>query len=119
MAVLLFFHLFFRFRYYNSWIETSEEPAISDTSSSLLSTSPPKSSPKSTAGMKLLENAKKEEQKLKNSLGLEEDDFENMVPARVDGSIEWSISVTNSGRKVEQESSDEEEDEDVFGTSFL
>ncbi|KAL3874664.1 hypothetical protein ACJMK2_037645 [Sinanodonta woodiana] len=94
-------------RYYNSWIETSDEPAQSDTSSSGLSESPKVSDPS-------------KQHPRKNSLDLP-DDIEQLVPQFGGASQDFSISYEPSGSHMETESEEEEDDEDMelFGLSLL
>ncbi|XP_013386608.1 eIF-2-alpha kinase GCN2 isoform X2 [Lingula anatina] len=101
-------------RYYNSWIETSNEPVQSE--SSLSSNSTPKTATISTIPTNSSIRNK--------SLGLGIDmDFDKNVPPPLDESVEWSVSVSHEA-PVESPSSsssseDEEEDSDVFGASFM
>ncbi|XP_045185726.2 eIF-2-alpha kinase GCN2-like [Mercenaria mercenaria] len=103
-------------RYYNSWIETSDEPAESDSSSSLTET--PKDSDS--------------EKKVvfpcnfgKDSLGFT-DDIEKFAPQINSPSADFSISFEPSRSMPHgfhgsdsDSSSDEEDPEDVFGLSFM
>ncbi|XP_048732268.2 eIF-2-alpha kinase GCN2-like [Ostrea edulis] len=88
-------------RYFNSWIEVSDDPAHSESSSSASTT--PKSTPKTP-------------DKLHNSLDMT-DNIERLAPQTVEESVEWSRSysaIINPGWD-----SEEEDEADVFGTSFL
>jgi hypothetical protein len=88
-------------RYFNSWIEVSDDPAHSESSSSVSTT--PRSTPKTP-------------DKLHNSLDLT-DNIERLAPQTVEESVEWSRSysaIINPGWD-----SEEEDEADVFGTSFL
>ena len=66
-------------RYYNSWIETSEETAASDTSTSQIDTSSSEPPADKSASSRLTPSVSVH---MRNSLGLR-DDFENLVPAEV------------------------------------
>ncbi|XP_061166164.1 eIF-2-alpha kinase GCN2-like [Saccostrea echinata] len=90
-------------RYFNSWIEVSDDPAHSESSSSNSTT--PRSTPKTP-------------DKVHNSLDLT-DNAERLAPETVEESVEWSRSysaIINPGWDSEE---DEEDEADVFGTSFL
>nr|WAQ68452.1 eIF-2-alpha kinase GCN2 [Haliotis discus hannai] len=99
-------------RYYNSWIEVSEEPAQSDTSSSYTSKTTDSSQKKSAPSCN-------NEQ---NSFDVT-DDIEREAPKAIEGSMEWSVSLafdTACQKCLASDSDDDDEDEqDVFGKSFL
>ncbi|XP_060076346.1 eIF-2-alpha kinase GCN2-like [Ylistrum balloti] len=96
-------------RYYNSWIETSEDPAESDSSWS--STNTPQS-PSVKAP------TQQPSAFFHNTLNLT-DDLEKFAPKAVpmEESIEWSVSYNVGGTNMQE--SDSEDEEDVFGASFL
>lgn len=88
-------------RYFNSWIELSDDPAHSESSSALSSS--PKSTPKTP-------------DKMTNTLDIT-DNIERLAPQTVEDSVEWSQSysaIINPGWD-----SEEEDEADVFGTSFM
>lgn len=88
-------------RYFNSWIELSDDPAHSESSSALSSS--PKSTPKTP-------------EKLTNTLDIT-DNIERLAPQTMEESVEWSRSysaIINPGWD-----SEEEDEADVFGTSFM
>ncbi|KAL5008543.1 hypothetical protein ScPMuIL_014124 [Solemya velum] len=106
-------------RYYNSWIETSDEPAETE-SSSLSSDTPKNNDPAKKKGISDLLSPF-----YRNSLGLI-DDIEQYAPQQVNSkcSSDWSEVHEPSGNEADidvgSDSEDEELDEgDVFGTSFL
>jgi len=103
-------------RYINSWIETSNEPVMSDSAST--STAASEISAINPPKIQHLINPTMHQ----NSLGLR-DDIEKFAPAPiVEGSIEWSVSaeIVGSHGNEEESSSEEDDDiEDVFGGSFL
>ncbi|XP_041355156.1 eIF-2-alpha kinase GCN2-like [Gigantopelta aegis] len=101
-------------RYYNSWIEVSEEPAYSEDSSLSKSDS---SSKKSPADVNVT----------RNSLGFL-DSIEQNVPQMANSSVEWSINLSYDTAAVEKPSEsdsddddddDDDDENDVFGVSFL
>ncbi|XP_069116071.1 eIF-2-alpha kinase GCN2-like [Argopecten irradians] len=98
-------------RYYNSWIETSEDPAESDSSSWNSSNTP------QSPAAKVLATTQPSSFH-HNTLNIT-GDFENLVPKAVpaEESIEWSVSYDVGGTNTQE--SDSEDEEDVFGTSFL
>lgn len=88
-------------RYFNSWIELSDDPAHSESSSALSSS--PKSTPRTP-------------DKMTNTLDIT-DNIERLAPQTVEDSVEWSQSysaIINPGWD-----SEEEDEADVFGTSFM
>lgn len=98
-------------RYYNSWIETSEELAVTDTSSSMLSlstTNPSSTSIRPTTS-------------IFNSIGLLDNIEKNAPPAVQpgDSSIEWSVDFRNDNFENSDDEDEEEDENDVFGASFL
>ncbi|OWF52320.1 Eukaryotic translation initiation factor 2-alpha kinase 4 [Mizuhopecten yessoensis] len=96
-------------RYYNSWIETTEDPAESDSSWSSSNT-PQSPVVKATAPQQM--------SFFHNTLNMT-DDLEKYVPKAVpmEESIEWSVSYDVGGTNAQE--SDSEDEDDVFGTSFL
>ena len=118
---MVFIHLDFEtyHRYYNSWIETSDEPVPSDSSTATLTTtSTATSDMKTTPSTPSTQpNLHPLHQQPHNSLGIP-DIVEDFAPAQVEGSIEWSVSGSRHVEQEEEESSSDEE-EDVFGASFL
>ncbi|KAL4238496.1 Eukaryotic translation initiation factor 2 alpha kinase 4 [Mactra antiquata] len=101
-------------RYYNSWIETSDEPVESDSSSSQTDT------PKNSTSEKRI-TSKKPSTSL---LGFN-NEVDKIVPEANSDSIDFSISYEPSKSlgyhgNISESSSDEDEDiEDVFGLSFM
>ena len=55
---------------------------------------------------------------MKNSLNIS-DDIEKFAPKARDISVEWSMSYNATGLQKVEDSSDSENEADVFGTSFL
>lgn len=103
------------FRYYNSWIETSDDPLHSDTSSSCTPSSKPSSSPMTNyqPDRELIPYIKR-----KHSLDMY-DDIEKLALQIPVNSAEWSLHHSfNSTEHLNSDSTDEDEDR-VFGTSFL
>ncbi|CAH1791711.1 unnamed protein product [Owenia fusiformis] len=97
-------------RYYNSWIETSDEPAFSESSSS---GSSPTKTPTDSSKHEAISNKMSS---VRNSLGLK-DDFANLPPAAE--SVDWSTSDIGNVPDDESSSSEEEDIADVFGHSSL
>ncbi|KAK3093827.1 hypothetical protein FSP39_020697, partial [Pinctada imbricata] len=103
-------------RYFNSWIETSDDPAHSESSSSMGTT--PRSS-NTDPKVKGLGHTKISDSPGTDSLGFL-DDVERLAPKRVEESVDWSvISYDMSKVKVQESDSEEDDEADVFGTSFL
>ncbi|KAG2457539.1 E2AK4 kinase, partial [Polypterus senegalus] len=95
-------------RYYNAWIERHEIPSTGVLSS--------ESSEQSNLPAKTLEDKV-------NELGLVDDVEDNAPPPALASSVEWSTSIEKSSSAKcnagDQESSDEDDDEDVFCLSFI
>ncbi|BFZ11743.1 hypothetical protein BsWGS_14782 [Bradybaena similaris] len=115
-------------RYYCSWIEISEDPAQSETSSSFTSSSQAqetaavnKRAPHIVRSIPLTKTpvipaAVKSANSSFDPIG----DIENLVPRATDESVEWATSFDKGAEKFQDSSSSEEEDEaDVFGSSFM
>ena len=101
-------------RYYNSWIETSEDPAESDSSSSYMSSASPSNNcdklrvkPLPSPPPGLYQNQLKQF-----------DDIEKFAPSALEESVEWSISL-DANRTQTESDSDDEDIIDVFGTSIF
>ena len=98
------------FRYYNSWIENSDDLALTS------------SSQKTSNSDQKKESLSLFHPMLQNSLGIA-DDIEGNVPAEVDGSVDWEShnEQNNQVSDDDDDGDDEEEDDDndVFGASFL
>ncbi|KAG9336525.1 hypothetical protein JZ751_002872 [Albula glossodonta] len=97
-------------RYYNAWIEKHELSAAAEASSdSSVPTSTTDKSPQSRP--------------LFNELGLQDNIEDNAPPPALASSVEWSTSIERSSSAkcsgADPESSDDEEEEDVFCASFL
>ncbi len=69
-------------RYYNSWIETSEEVAESDSSTTACESSDSQFPDRSFTPVRSRKSSPPARAQLKNSLGLS-DNFENLAPAEV------------------------------------
>lgn len=93
-------------RYYNSWIETSEDPALSDSSTSTSTTTTGKTTTTSDSSFP------------RNSLNMT-DDVEKFAPQARDVSVDWSMSYNTTGVQKMDDSSDSEDEADVFGRSFF
>ncbi|KAJ8290413.1 hypothetical protein GJAV_G00012550 [Gymnothorax javanicus] len=97
-------------RYYNAWIERHETPATGTISSD---SSTPSSTP----------DRPPQHRPLLNELGLQDNVEENAPPPALSSSVEWSTSIERSSSAkcsgAGPESSDDEEEEDVFCASFL
>ncbi|XP_063427677.1 eIF-2-alpha kinase GCN2-like [Mytilus trossulus] len=99
-------------RYYNSWIETSEDPALSDSSTSCSTTT-------GTGTTGKTQTTSDSSSLMKNSLNFT-DDIEKFAPQARDVSVEWSMSYNTTGiQKIHNDSSDSEDEAEVFGTSFF
>ncbi|XP_055957482.1 eIF-2-alpha kinase GCN2-like isoform X1 [Patella vulgata] len=102
-------------RYYNSWIETSDDPANSDTSSSAAGTSSAKTdSDKKTPSSDFTS---------RNSLGFI-DNIENMAPpTKTDTSLEWTMNYSYSTSQLQkpfsESDSDSDDDNDDLRASFF
>ena len=104
------------FRYYNSWIETSNEPVPSDTSSiTVTSGSPQKSNlltdtPSTDTKSLSIKGAV-------NSLGLF-DNVDCFSPGQAEDTVDWSADPVDNNND-ESSSSNDDDDDYVFGASFL
>ena len=100
-------------RYYNSWIETTNQIASNESSSTETATPDTEKEVDKTKGKKLL---KQETTKKVDSLGFM-DNIEELAPP-LNESVEWSLSC-NLGPEAADDSSSDEDEGDVFGTSFF
>lgn len=100
-------------RYYNAWIERHETPTTGVLSST--DSSEPQSTPDRSP------HGKKPSQRL-DELGLFDNVEDVAPPPTLSSSVEWSTSIEKSSSAKcsgHQSSDEEDEDEDVFGASFL
>lgn len=97
-------------RYYNAWIERHETPATGTIGSD---SSVPSCTPEQPLPCR----------SLRKELGLPDDVEGNAPPPALASSVEWSTSIERSSSAkcsgADPESSDDEEEEDVFCPSFL
>ncbi|XP_012935952.1 eIF-2-alpha kinase GCN2 isoform X1 [Aplysia californica] len=114
-------------RYYCSWIEVSDDPIHSESSSSYTaSTQPPevplasKRAPHIVRSIPLTRTpVLKAGVKSANSSFDPVGDVEHLVPRAGDESVEWLTSFDKGVNTLFDSSSDEEDEADVFGLSFL
>ncbi|KAI8785191.1 eukaryotic translation initiation factor 2-alpha kinase 4 [Biomphalaria glabrata] len=112
-------------RYYCSWIEISNDPALSESSSSFTSSSSQAlktsvSHKKAPHIVKVIPLTKTPNLRSASSSYDPVNDIENLVPRAGDESVEWTTSFDPCAMTTIDSSSSSSEDEaDVFGTSFM
>lgn len=111
------------FRYYNSWIELSDDPACSDSSSSITPSS--KLSPSPSSQQHQQQNKPPVHPLLpkinpKNELDMF-NDIEKFAPQMAGDSSEWSIQRSFDVAAIPEDSASDSDDDfgSVFGNSFL
>lgn len=96
-------------RYYNSWIETSQQPVDLTVSSSS------QSEATENKGSSISDRKEKLE-------AIPEKDLDKFAPPQVDISVEWSVSYEYSAAPVNDDissSEDDDDEDDVYGSSLM
>ncbi|CAL1531308.1 unnamed protein product [Lymnaea stagnalis] len=113
-------------RYYCSWIEISDDPALSETSSSFTSSShaqdaAAKKAPHIVRSIPLTKTPVLTAAGVKSANSSYDPiaDVEKLVPRAGDESVEWMTSFDAGKENMDSSSSEDEDEADVFGSSFM